>query len=32
MAFVRREALKLDARAYRVRPDVYGHTPPAQRM
>jgi hypothetical protein len=32
MAFVRREALKLDARAYRVRPDVYGHTPPAERM
>lgn len=32
MAFVRREALKLDARAYRVRPDVYGHTSPAQRM
>jgi len=32
MVFVRREALKLDARAYRVRPDVYGHTPPAQRM
>lgn len=32
MAFVRREALKLDARAYRVRPDVYGHTAPAQRM
>jgi hypothetical protein len=32
MAFVRREALKLDARAYRVRPSVYGHTPPAQRL
>jgi hypothetical protein len=32
LAFVRREALKLDTRAYRVRPGVYGHTPPAQRM
>jgi hypothetical protein len=32
MAFVRREVLKLDARAYRTRPDVYGQTPPAERM
>jgi hypothetical protein len=32
MAFVRREALKLDARAYRTRSDVYGQTPPAERM
>jgi hypothetical protein len=32
MATVRRQALKLDARAYRTKPDVYGHTPPAKRM
>jgi hypothetical protein len=32
LAFVRREALKLDTRAYRVRADVYGQTPPAERM
>jgi hypothetical protein len=31
-AWVRREALKLDRRAYRVRADLYRHTPPAERM
>jgi hypothetical protein len=30
LAKVRREALKLDRRAYRVRKDVYGRTPPAK--
>jgi hypothetical protein len=30
LATVRREALKLDRRAYRVRKDVYGRTPPAK--
>jgi hypothetical protein len=30
LARVRREALELDKRAYRVRKDVYGRTPPAQ--
>ena len=29
-AWVRREALKLDRRAYRVRADLYRHTPPAE--
>ena len=29
---VRSEALKLDKRAYRVRADLYGHTPPAEPM
>jgi hypothetical protein len=32
MAHVRAEALKLERRAYRVRPDLYSHTPPAERM
>jgi hypothetical protein len=32
MATVRKEALKLDARAYRVRANLYRHTPPAERM
>jgi hypothetical protein len=32
MATVRAQALTLDARAYRTKPDVYGHTPPAERM
>jgi hypothetical protein len=32
MVTVRREVLKLDRRAYRVRPDLYGHTPPAEPM
>lgn len=31
MARVRREALKLDRRAYRVRKDLYGRTPPVER-
>jgi hypothetical protein len=31
LAKVRQEALKLDKRAYRVRKDVYGRTPPAER-
>jgi hypothetical protein len=29
-AWVRKEALKLDRRAYRVRADLYRHTPPAE--
>jgi hypothetical protein len=32
IAWVRKEALKLDERAYRVRPDLYRSTPPAERM
>jgi hypothetical protein len=32
MATVRAQALTLDARAYRTRPDLYRHTPPAERM
>jgi len=32
MATIRAQALTLDARAYRTRPDLYSHTPPAQRM
>jgi hypothetical protein len=32
VAQARREALKLDARAYRVNRDVYRHTPPAERV
>jgi hypothetical protein len=32
MAWVRKEALKLDKRAYRVRPGLYGRTPPAERI
>ena len=28
---VRREALKLDKRAYRSKPDVWGDTPPVER-
>jgi hypothetical protein len=32
MSTVRAQALTLDARAYRTRTDVYGHTPPAERM
>jgi hypothetical protein len=31
-AWVRKEALKLDRRAYRVRADLYRHTPPAEPM
>jgi hypothetical protein len=31
-AWVRSEALKLDRRAYRVRADLYRHTPPAEPM
>jgi hypothetical protein len=31
MAHARREARKLDRRAYRVREDLYGRTPPAER-
>lgn len=31
LAEARREALKLDRRAYRVRGDLYGRTPPAER-
>ena len=31
MARVRREALKLDKRAYRTRKELYGRTPPAER-
>jgi hypothetical protein len=32
MAAVRKQALKLDRRAYRVRSDLYRHTPRAERM
>jgi hypothetical protein len=32
MATVRAQALKLDRRAYRTRPDLYSHTRPAERM
>jgi hypothetical protein len=32
MATIRAQALTLDRRAYRTRPDLYSHTPPAQRM
>jgi hypothetical protein len=31
LTWVRRQALKIDARAYRVRPDLYRHTPRAER-
>jgi hypothetical protein len=31
MAHARREAMKLDRRAYRVRKDLYGRTPPVER-
>ena len=30
LAWVRRQALAIDARAYDVSPDLYGHTPPAE--
>jgi hypothetical protein len=32
LAWVRRQTLKIDARAYRVRPGLYSHTPPAERV
>jgi hypothetical protein len=32
MATVRAQALRLDRRAYRTRPGLYRHTPPAERM